>query len=77
MRVAQADAARLAAAVSPRHVVAGEVVLAFGDQADALRRAADASGIPWQMVAERRATLEDLFIVLTGHSLREGAPAGE
>lgn len=77
MRVAQADAARLAAAVSPRHVVAGEVVLAFGHQADALRRAADASGIPWQMVAERRATLEDLFIVLTGHSLREGAPAGE
>jgi lipooligosaccharide transport system ATP-binding protein len=77
MRVAQPDAARLAAAVSPRHVVAGEVVLAFGHQADALRRAADASGIPWQMVAERRATLEDLFIVLTGHSLREGAPPGE
>ena len=72
MRAPESDAARLAAATSPRHVVAGEVVLAFGDDSDTMRRAADATGITWEMVAERRATLEDLFIVLTGHSLREG-----
>ncbi len=75
MRVAAGDAPRLAAATSPRHVVAGEVVLAFGDDADALRARADATGIAWEMVAERQATLEDLFIVLTGHSLREPGPA--
>ncbi len=72
MRAGHDDAPRLAAATSPRHVVAGEVVLAFGDDADAMRRAADGTGIAWEMIAERRATLEDLFIVLTGHSLREG-----
>jgi lipooligosaccharide transport system ATP-binding protein len=75
MRVDAAHAGRLATATSPRHVVAGEVVLAFGDDADALRARADATGISWALVAERQATLEDLFIVLTGHSLREPGPA--
>ncbi|MBU6364480.1 MAG: ABC transporter ATP-binding protein [Acidobacteria bacterium] len=69
-----ARAADLARAVSPRHIVAGDVVLAFGESAEALRANADASGIAWDLIAERRATLEDLFIMLTGHSLREGAP---
>ncbi|MGB1376447.1 MAG: hypothetical protein ACPG7S_01310, partial [Miltoncostaeaceae bacterium] len=67
------DAAALAAAASPRHLVAGETVLAFGDDADAMRHRAAGSGLRWDLVAERRATLEDLFIILTGHSLREGA----
>ncbi|MGB1626168.1 MAG: hypothetical protein ACPHET_00145, partial [Miltoncostaeaceae bacterium] len=66
-------AAALAAAASPRHLVAGETVLAFGDDADAMRHRAAGSGLRWDLVAERRATLEDLFIILTGHSLREGA----
>ena len=73
MRTGPGDAAALAAAASPRHLVAGETVLAFGDDADAMRRRAAGSGLRWDLVAERRATLEDLFIVLTGHSLREGA----
>lgn len=73
MRCAPADATRLASAASPRHIVAGDVVIAFGDDGDALRAAADASGVRWDLIAERRATLEDLFIMLTGHSLREGA----
>lgn len=73
MRCATTDAARLAGAASRRHIVAGDVVIAFGDDGDALRAAADASGVRWDLIAERRATLEDLFIMLTGHSLREGA----
>jgi len=48
-------------------------VLAFGDDADAMRQRAVGSGLRWDLVAERRATLEDLFILLTGHSLREDA----
>lgn len=74
MRTAPAGAQALAHATSPTHLVAGEVVMAFGDSAHHMRVRADASGIAYDMVAERRATLEDLFIVLTGHSLREGAP---
>jgi len=73
MRTRPGDAALLAAAASPRHLVAGETVLAFGDDADAMRHRATDTGLQWDLVAERRATLEDLFIVLTGHSLREGA----
>ena len=74
VRCDPARADELARAVSPRHIVAGDVVLAFGEDAEALRAGADASGIAWDLIAERRATLEDLFIMLTGHSLREGAP---
>lgn len=69
-------AARLAAAVAGRHVVAGDVVLAFGDDPVALRRRARAAPVPWDLVAERPASLEDLFIVLTGHSLREEGAGG-
>jgi lipooligosaccharide transport system ATP-binding protein len=74
MRVAGGRADDLARATSPRHSVAGDVVMAFGDEREAMRARADASGVAWDLVAERPATLEDLFIVLTGHSLREGAP---
>jgi len=37
----------------------------------ALHRAALATGITSELVAIRRATLEDVFLVLTGRSLRE------
>ena len=74
MRTAPSGAAMLAAATSPRHLVEGEIVMAFGDSAHDMRARADAARIPYEMVAERRATLEDLFIVLTGHSLREDSP---
>jgi lipooligosaccharide transport system ATP-binding protein len=74
VRTAPGGAGALAAAASPTHLVEGEVVMAFGDSAHDMRVRADGTGIPYEMVAERRATLEDLFIVLTGHSLREGAP---
>ncbi|MBM3634951.1 MAG: ABC transporter ATP-binding protein [Actinobacteria bacterium] len=77
VRCDPADAPRLGRAISPRHVVAGDVVLAFGDGVEALRARADDSGVAWSLVAERRATLEDLFIMLTGHSLREGAAEEE
>ncbi len=77
MRVAPADAHALARAMGPRHLVEGDVVMAFGDSAHDMRGRAEATGIAWQMVAERRATLEDLFLLLTGHSLREGSPGGD
>ena len=51
--------------------------MAFGDSAHDMRVRADAAGIAWDLVAERRATLEDLFIVLTGHSLRESSAGGD
>jgi lipooligosaccharide transport system ATP-binding protein len=73
-RVDPSRAQAFAAAVSPRHLVESDVVMAFGDSADLMVARADATGTPWQLVAARRATLEDLFIVITGHSLREGAP---
>jgi lipooligosaccharide transport system ATP-binding protein len=73
-RVDPSRAQAFAAAVSPRHLVEADVVMAFGDSADLMVARADATGTPWQLVAARRATLEDLFIVITGHSLREGAP---
>ncbi|MBM3665574.1 MAG: ABC transporter ATP-binding protein [Actinobacteria bacterium] len=77
VRCEPADTERLARAVSPRHIIAGDVVIAFGDDAGTLRARADGSGIAWDLIAERRATLEDLFIMLTGHSLREGEPREE
>lgn len=73
MRAPAGDALALATATSPRHMVNADTVMAFGDDAEAMRASADASGISWSLIAERPATLEDLFIVLTGHSLREGA----
>jgi lipooligosaccharide transport system ATP-binding protein len=73
-RVDPSRAQAFAAAVSPRHLVESDVVMAFGDSADLMVARADATGTPWQLVSARRATLEDLFIVITGHSLREGAP---
>lgn len=77
MRAAPDQAAALAAAASPRNLVEGDVVMAFGDSAHDMRVRADAAGIAWDLVAERRATLEDLFIVLTGHSLRESSAGGD
>ncbi len=74
LRTEPPGAAALAAAISPSHLVEGEIVMAFGDSAHDMRARADGAGTPYEMVAERRATLEDLFIVLTGHSLREDSP---
>ena len=74
LRTEPSGAAALAAAISPRYLAEGEIVMAFGDSAHDMRCRADGAGVPYEMVAERRATLEDLFIVLTGHSLREDSP---
>lgn len=71
LRTEPSGAAALAAAISPSHLVEGEILMAFGNSAREMRGRADGAGTPFEMVAERRATLEDLFIVLTGHSLRE------
>lgn len=73
-RVDPVHAATFAAAVSATHLVENDIVFAFGDSAEHMTSLAEATGIPWHPVAARAATLEDLFIVLTGHSLREGSP---
>jgi ABC-2 type transport system ATP-binding protein len=40
-------------------------------------RALDAQGLPAQTAEVRRPTLDDVFLALTGRSLREGAPTAE
>src|SRR5690606_1068623 len=40
-------------------------------------RALDAEGLPAQTAEVRRPTLDDVFLALTGRSLREGAPVAE
>lgn len=42
-----------------------------------LLRALDAEGLPAQTAEVRRPTLDDVFLALTGRSLREGAPVVE
>jgi ABC-2 type transport system ATP-binding protein len=42
-----------------------------------LLRALDAQGLPAQAADVRRPTLDDVFLALTGRSLREGAPTAE
>ncbi|MSO44306.1 MAG: ABC transporter ATP-binding protein [Thermoleophilia bacterium] len=73
MRVPSGLATAVATIASPRHMVLDDMVWAFGDSAATMGRRVRASGIPVDIIAERRATLEDLFIVLTGHSLGDGA----
>jgi lipooligosaccharide transport system ATP-binding protein len=53
------------------HQIAGDLLLIFGDDAEELHRLAVASGIPSELNAVRRATLEDVFLALTGRSLRD------
>ena len=48
---------------------AGDLVLLFADDGEELHRAALESGVPSELNAIRRATLEDVFLALTGRSL--------
>ena len=75
-----ARAAALAAAIAGAHDVAVEgavlrVRAPHGHLAlPALLRALDAQGLPAQAAEVRRPTLDDVFLALTGRSLREDAP---
>jgi hypothetical protein len=51
--------------------VEGDLLLLFADDAEALHAEARATGIAMELQAARRAGLEDVFLALTGRSLRE------
>ncbi len=63
---------RLGPAVSG-HQARGEVLILFTDDAEALFVDARATGVPLDLQMVRRATLEDVFLAVTGHLLREDA----
>jgi len=53
------------------HQTRGEVVNLFTDDAEGLVAAARATGVPLELQMVRRATLEDVFLAVTGHLLRD------
>ena len=74
LRVAEAETAHLLArlgAAAGGHQRSGEHLLLFSDDAEDLRARVVASGAPHEVVAVRGATLEDVFLAITGRSLRD------
>jgi len=74
LRVEPRRVAELVQALGARargHQRSDELLLLFADDGEALHRAALESGIPSELNAIRRATLEDVFLTLTGRSLRD------
>jgi lipooligosaccharide transport system ATP-binding protein len=74
LRLAPADIPGLLARLDGRargHQVEGDLLLLFADDAEALHAEARATGIAMELQAARRAGLEDVFLALTGRSLRE------
>ena len=58
---------------SSGHQIRGEVLNLFSDDAEELFVEARATGVPLELQMVRRATLEDVFLAVTGHLLREDA----
>jgi lipooligosaccharide transport system ATP-binding protein len=56
------------------HRARGDVVHLFCEDAEAAYLRARATGIPLELQMARRATLEDVFLAVTGHALQEDAP---
>ncbi len=80
LRVAPGDVEGLLRAVDGgvrAHERHGDLLVLYTDDAEALHDAARASGTPLHLQAARPATLEDVFLRLTGRSLREGEPPRE
>jgi lipooligosaccharide transport system ATP-binding protein len=74
LRLAPADIPGLLARLDGRargHQVEGDLLLLFSDDAEALHAEARATGVAMELQAARRAGLEDVFLALTGRSLRE------
>lgn len=74
LRVDPDQAPAVAATLGRRargHQADGGLVLLFTDDADGLWADAQHDGLPVRLQAARRATLEDVFLVLTGRSLRD------
>ena len=76
LRVAASDTARLLALLDGRlrgHQRRGDAVLLFCDDAEKLFAAARETDVPLHLQTVRRATLEDVFLAVTGHLLRDDA----
>jgi lipooligosaccharide transport system ATP-binding protein len=74
LRLAPADIPGLLARLDGlcrAHQVAGDLLVVYTDDAEAAHAAARASGLSVRLQATRPATLEDVFLTLTGRSLRE------
>ena len=65
--------ARLGTAVDG-HQIRGEVLNLYSDDAEALFVRARATGVPLDLHMVRRATLEDVFLAVTGHQFEEATP---
>ncbi len=76
LRIATSDVAellaRLGAAVDG-HQTRGDVLNLYSDDAEDLFVRARATGVPLELQMVRRATLEDVFLSVTGHRLQETA----
>jgi lipooligosaccharide transport system ATP-binding protein len=74
LRAAPADAPALVAALDGRlrgHRTIGDLLVLYSDDADAVEAALRGSAVPHRVETRRPATLEDVFLAITGHSLRE------
>jgi lipooligosaccharide transport system ATP-binding protein len=74
LRLAPGDVPRLLEHLDGRphgHERDGDLVLLFTDDAEALHADARASGLPMRLQAARAAGLEDVFLRLTGRTLRD------
>lgn len=74
LRLAPADVPRLLEHLDGRprgHERAGDLVLLFTDDAEALHAEARRSGLAMRLQAARAAGLEDVFLRLTGRTLRD------
>ncbi len=72
LRMASSDVsellARLGSAVAG-HQIRGDVVNLYSDDAEDLFVRARATGVPLELLTVRRASLEDVFLAVTGHPL--------
>jgi lipooligosaccharide transport system ATP-binding protein len=74
LSVEDGDISRLLARLDGQirgHERRGGVLLLFGDDGERLYTAARSTGVPLHLRTIRRATLEDVFLAVTGHRLRE------
>jgi lipooligosaccharide transport system ATP-binding protein len=74
LRLAPADMPPLVARLDGRlrgHQAVGDLLLLFTDDAEALGAAARTTGTSMEVQSARRASLEDVFLALTGRSLRQ------
>jgi lipooligosaccharide transport system ATP-binding protein len=73
LRMSPAERAHLAALTLPGATVQvdGDLVQIAGDDAEALHEALRAAGVAGELQAARRATLEDVFLRITGRHLRD------